>query len=319
VRVAVVGAGITGAAAAWALARDGHDVRVLEQFELDHERGSSHGRSRVFRLAYTERRWVELAREALAAWLELEHETGETLLELDGLLELAPSDAASSRDMLDACGVAWEPADPERYGVALPDGWSALLQPEAGIVRADAALRTFLDGIPVETGVRVERLGDVDADVVVAAAGPWARKLLAGEGIELPVTETRETVAYFRHEPGVTAVVDRDAKGHLKYALRDHRHGLKAGTHMSGPPADPDEPGAADEQTVRAIAAWVAERFPGADPDPVAAEPCFYTRTADESFVLERHGRIVVASPCSGHGFKFAPAVGKRIAQLAIL
>jgi sarcosine oxidase len=72
VRIVVVGAGITGAAAAWALARDGHDVRVVEQFDLDHVRGSSHGRSRIFRLAYTEPHWVELAREALAGWRELE-------------------------------------------------------------------------------------------------------------------------------------------------------------------------------------------------------------------------------------------------------
>jgi sarcosine oxidase len=292
-------------------------VRVLEQFELEHERGSSHGRSRIFRLAYAEARWVELAREALASWRTLERETGETLLELEGLLELAPSDADSSRDVLDECGVAWEPADPQRYGVAMPDGWSALLQPEAGVVRADAALRTFLHGIPLETGVRVERLDDVDADVVVVAAGPWARKLLAGAGIELPVTETRETVAYFRHEPGVTAVVDRDATGHLRYALRDHVHGLKAGMHMGGTPADPDEPGSADPQAVRDIAAWVAERFPGIDPEPVEVQSCFYTRTPDESFVLERHGRIVVASPCSGHGFKFAPVVGRHVAALA--
>jgi len=317
VRVAVVGAGITGAAAAWALARDGHDVRILEQFELDHGRGSSHGRSRIFRLAYTEPHWVRLAREALAAWRALERETGETLLELDGLLELAPTELDSSRETLDACGVAWEPAKPERYGIAAPDGWSALLQPEAGIVRADAARRVFLRGIRVETGVRVESLDDVDAEVVVVAAGPWARRLLAGTGIDLAVTETRETIAYFRHEPAVAAVVDRDAHGHLKYALRDHVHGLKAGTHMSGAPADPDEPAGPDEATVSAIARWVAERFPSLDPQPVAAETCFYTRTADESFVLERHGRIVVASPCSGHGFKFAPVVGRRIVELS--
>jgi sarcosine oxidase len=317
VRVAVVGAGITGAAAAWALARDGHDVTVLEQFELDHTRGSSHGDSRIFRLAYTEPDWVELAREALPAWRALERESGETLLELDGLLELAPDLEVSSRATLDACGVRWEEADPARFGVAAPDGWTALLQPEAGVIRADRAREILLRGIDVETGVRVESLDDVDADVVVAAAGPWARKLLAAAGIALPVVETRETLAYFRHEPAVAAVVDREARGHLMYALRDHVHGLKAGAHMTGRPADPDEPGEPDERTVQRVAAWVAARFPEADAEPVAAETCFYTRTEDESFVLERHGRIVVASPCSGHGFKFAPLVGRRIADLA--
>jgi glycine/D-amino acid oxidase-like deaminating enzyme len=241
------------------------------------------------------------------------------VLELDGLIELSPSVEDSSRPTLDACGVAWEEVDPTRYGVALPEGWSALLQPEGGIVRADVARRALLRGVEVETGVRVESLDDVDADLVVVAAGPWARKLLANAGIELPVTETRETIAYFRHRLAVTAVVDRDASGHLMYALRDDLHGLKAGKHMAGFPADPDVPAEPDEATTRAIAEWVAERFPGVDPVPVEAQPCFYTRTADESFVIERHGRIVVASPCSGHGFKFAPAVGRRIARLAIL
>jgi glycine/D-amino acid oxidase-like deaminating enzyme len=81
-------------------------------------------------------------------------------------------------------------------------------------------------------------------------------------------------------------------------------------------PADPDEAGSPDEDVVRETAAWVAERFPGARPEPIATETCFYTRTRDESFVIERRGRVVVCSPCSGHGFKFAPLVGRRVAEL---
>src|SRR5919204_4394690 len=118
-----------GAASAWALARDGHDVAVHEQFELDHGRGSSHGASRIVRLAYTDPHWVSLAREALAAWPEV----GDGLLELDGLVECVPSLDSSSGAALSACGIAWETVEPERCGITLPDGWSALLQPEAGI------------------------------------------------------------------------------------------------------------------------------------------------------------------------------------------
>jgi len=316
VRVAVVGAGVIGSAAAWALARDGHDVTVLEQFELEHERGSSHGRTRIFRLAYTDPHWVELARDALAAWRELEAESGEQLLQLVGLLEVVADLGQSSRDALERCGVRWEEADATRYDVAVPDGWTALLQPDAGIVRADLARRALLRDVDVQTGARVERLDDLDADLVVVAAGPWARKLLAPVGIDLPVRETRETVAYFRLDREFPVVVDRDVHGHLTYGLPDPMHGLKAGAHMTGREADPDEPAAPDQATVEQIAAWVAERFPAADPAPVATDTCFYTTTADESFVLERHGRIVVASACSGHGFKFAPVVGRRVAAL---
>ena len=314
-RVAVIGAGIMGAASAWALARDGHEVTVLEQFELDHGRGSSHGASRIFRLAYTQPEWVALAREALPAWRELEAEAGQTLLELDGLVECVPGLDHSSAAALDSCGVAWEEIEPERVGVAVPDGWTGLLQPEAGIVRADRARAAFLRGIPVERR-RVERLDDVDADAVVVAAGPWAPKLLADHGIELRAVPMRETVVYFRNMLRVGAVVDRETDRHLVYAVRDPVHGVKAGVHMSGPEADPDEPGEPDERIVERVAAWIGERFPGADTQPVATDTCFYTTRADESFVVERHGRVVVCSACSGHGFKFAPAIGRRVAGL---
>jgi sarcosine oxidase len=153
----------------------------------------------------------------------------------------------------------------------------------------------------------------LDADVVVVAAGGWARDLLG-----LDVVVTRETVVYFELDRPVPSVIDYGAgPGDSMYSLRDPRHGLKAGAHQAGVPADPDEPGGPDEALVEATVEWVRGRFPEASPEPVAFDTCLYTSTADHSFVLERRGRIVVASACSGHGFKFAPAVGARIAALA--
>jgi sarcosine oxidase len=315
-RVAIVGAGIVGAASGWALARAGHDVTIFEQFDdVEHPRGSSHGRTRIFRLAYEEPHWVELAREALELWQELEQETGEQLLELDGMLECVESHDLGTAEALTACGVAWELVEPGRFGVTVPDGWEVLLQPDAGTIRADAARRTLLRGLDVQTGARVEHLSDLDADAVVVAAGPWAKRLLQTEGIDLPVRTTRETVVYFEHELAVSAVVDRYEHGHLMYALRDPVHGLKAGVHMGGAEADPDEEGAPDFAQVEVVSAWVADRL-GADPTPVATDTCWYTTTADESFVLERHGNVIVASACSGHGFKFAPLIGRQVAAI---
>jgi sarcosine oxidase len=95
-------------------------------------------------------------------------------------------------------------------------------------------------------------------------------------------------------------------------------HGLKAGAHHAGAEADPDAEEPPDPAIVERIASWVSERFPDVDPEPVEAQSCFYTTTADEHFVLERRGRVVVGSACSGHGFKFAPAVGRRLAALAM-
>jgi sarcosine oxidase len=138
---------------------------------------------------------------------------------------------------------------------------------------------------------------------------------------DVPVRVTRETVAYFARggEPIPSIVeVDEATRHHAMYALHDPVHGVKAGAHHAGHVADPNVEEAPDPRLVDAISRWVGERFPGIDATPVAAETCLYTTTDDESFVLERRGRIVVGSACSGHGFKFAPAVGRRLADLAL-
>jgi glycine/D-amino acid oxidase-like deaminating enzyme len=267
---------------------------------------------------------VRLAQESLAGWRSLEDETGETLLELNGLLELDPISTAA----LDECGVPWEWLDAaeiaRRFPLAVPPDTRAMLQPEAGIVRADRAQETFLAAAPgrgarLREEVRVTSLEDVDAEVVVVTAGSWAKSLLAEVGIELAVVPTRETVSYFRlaTDRPIPSVVAPVGQQHGFYGLADPVHGLKAGHHRSGPPTDPDEEGVPDPEIVRRVADWASRHFPLADPEPVSVETCLYTNTADERFVLERHGRYVVGSACSGHGFKFAPAIGSRLADLA--
>jgi monomeric sarcosine oxidase len=322
--VAVVGAGIMGSAAAYALAREGRDVLLLEQFHIGHEHGSSHGRSRIVRLAYPEVEFVELAKEAFMGWRDLEQESGQELLELKGLLELVESSAQSSADALAAAGAEYELLDADgarsRWPVGVPDGWTVLFQPEAGIVRSDLAHRAFLDGAlahgaRLEEETRVESLDDLDAKVIVVTAGPWIGNFFP----DLPVRTTRETVAYFRREgaplPAV-AQLDPETRGHLIYSLHDPLHGLKAGVHHAGAAVGPDEPGEPDPAVIERVAEWIARTYPDADPDPVGAETCMYTTTPDERFILERRGKVVIGSACSGHGFKFAPAIGTRLAGL---
>ena len=323
--VVVVGAGVMGAATARALAQQGRDVLLVEQFEVGHTRGSSHGRSRIVRLAYPEVEFVELAQEAFAGWRELEQESGQQLLELNGLLELVESAGQSSQDALEAVGAEYELLGAGeargRWPVGVPEGWTALFQPEAGIVRSDLAHRALVDGA-VANGARlqenthIESLDDVEAKAVVVTAGAWVTDLVP----DLPVHTTRETVAYFRREgeplPSIVAL-DPVTRGHAMYSLHDPEHGLKAGAHHAGARVGPDVPGEADPALVERIIDWVARTYPDADPDPVAAETCMYTTTADEHFILERHGKVVIGSACSGHGFKFAPAVGARLATLA--
>ena len=323
--VAVVGAGIMGSAAAYALARQGRDVVLLDQFRVGNNRGSSHGRSRIVRLAYPEVEFVELAKEAFAGWRALEEESGQELLELNGLLELVESSAQSSADALGAAGAEYELLDADgaesRWPVGVPDGWTVLFQPEAGIVRADLAHRAFVDGAlahgaRLEEETRVDSLDELDAKVIVVTTGPWVGEFFP----DLPVRTTRETVAYFRREgaalPAV-AQLDPETRGHLIYSLHDPLHGLKAGVHHGGAAVGPDEPGEPDPAVVERVAEWIARTYPDADPHPVGAETCMYTTTPDEHFILERRGKVVIGSACSGHGFKFAPAIGNRLAALA--
>ena len=323
--VAVVGAGIMGSATAYALARDGRDVTLYEQFEVGHTRGSSHGRSRIVRLAYPDLEFVELAKESFAGWRELEQEAGVELLELNGLLELAGDLAQGSSAALDAAGAEYELVSAEdarrRWPVGVPDGWTALFQPEGGIVRADLAHRAFLDcavarGAELREHTRVGALDDVDAGAVVVTAGPWVQQFFP----DLPVHTTRETVAYFKREGApLPSVVQLDpvTRGHALYSLHDPEHGLKAGAHHAGARVGPDDEGGPDPALVERVADWVARTYLDADPEPVAAETCMYTTTPDERFILDRRGRVVIGSACSGHGFKFAPAVGRRLARMA--
>jgi sarcosine oxidase len=318
VKVAVVGAGVMGCATAWALSERGAEVAVYEQFGLDHERGSSHGRTRIFRVAYPEPYWIRFAQQAYAGWNELDP----SLLGLYGLIELVADPALMSARALDECGVPYRllnQGEVREHGAILPEGWTALFVPDAGVVFADRARHALLGaaGVEVEANRRIESTDELDADVVVVTAGSWVRELVP----DVPVTVTRETVAYFKREGSPPpSIVDLNAEtgGHGMYSLYDPVHGLKAGAHHAGAEADPDTEGAPDSAIVERVATWVRERFPDVDPDPVGAQTCLYTTTADRHFVLERRGRVVVGSACSGHGFKFAPAVGRRLAELAL-
>src|SRR5262249_41562953 len=285
-RVAVVGAGVMGCATAWALSVRGADVRLHEQFELDHERGSSHGRTRIFRIAYPDADWIRFAQDAYAGWRDLDPD----LLGLYGLIELVADPELTSARALDECGVPYRLLDRDEVrerGAILPEGWTALQTTDAGVVFADRARYAFLEAasVDVETNSRIESTDELDADVVVVTAGSWIRDLVP----DLPVTVTRETVAYFRREgPPPPSIVDRNAEtgGHGMYSLHDPVHGLKAGAHHAGTEAGPDTEAPPDPAIVERIAAWVRVRFPEVDPNPVETQTCLYTTTADEQFIL---------------------------------
>ena len=332
----VIGVGVMGAATGRALAKAGKRVAMIERFDIGHHRGSSHGSARIFRFSYRDPQYVAMAQEALPLWRDLEEEADLRLLTPTGGIDtgpLVPQHAAA----LESCGASSELLDGATVnarfpGLTLPDEAEALYQPDAAVIAAERSWRALVasavragadlrenttvteltprsDGVEVATdGVRIE------AETAVVTAGAWARDLLAPTDLELDVVPTRETVAYFHTSmPDVPVLVAWSDPAF--YALPTPL-GIKAGHHIAGPPADPDHEGSPDADAVARLSEGVAARFAGVDPQPQLAETCFYTNTPDEHFVLERHGPVVVGSPCSGHGFKFAPLIGCRLAEL---
>jgi sarcosine oxidase len=326
--VAIVGAGVMGLATAWALARAGRSVVVCEQFEVGHVNGSSHGGSRIVRLSYPEERWVRLAQEAYPLWRELETGWGRALLDQPGTIDLG--DWRAHRDALAACGAPFEVLDRaetgRRFPLRLEHGETVLFQPDGGIVYADLALQALLGasiaaGADLRERTRVASIADegetvsldgLRAKAVVVTAGAWAPGLV---GVD--ATPTRETASYFDLDEPVPSLLDKSLGETHHYALAAPGVGLKAGVHRSGPVTDPDEPGEPDAAVGEEAAAWVERRLPAAG-SLQRMETCLYTNRLEDEFLLEREGRIVIGSPCSGHGFKFAPVIGKRLAALAL-
>ena len=334
----VVGGGVMGCAAARALSKLGKKVVLLEQFRLGHKRGSSHGRTRIFRFSYPDPVYVEMAREALGLWRDLEREAGTELVHTTGGIDLGPhiTDNAAA---LEECGVDFEllsaAQTAERFpGLSVGAASEVLYQRDSAIVYADASIASFAtSAMDADADVIEERQvisiepsagsvvvrtpgGDFEGDRIVVTAGPWANKLLGTVGIDLPVRPTRETIAYFPIDTrSLPTVVEWGSPS--VYALPSPGQGLKVGEHIAGPVADPDDDQPVDPQSVERLSRWVGERFPGSGNEPRLTESCFYTNTKDERFILERRDNIVIGSPCSGHGFKFAPLIGKRLAELA--
>ena len=338
VDILIVGAGVMGAATARALRRSGRKVIVLEQFSTGHQRGSSHGRTRIFRFSYPDPEYVRMAQRSLELWRELEKESGEHLLETMGAIDLGAG-IENNAAALHECDASFEMLNGRDIArrfprVSIPASEVALFQPDGGVLAAERSIGAFLGGavaagaelvegarvtaLEVDgDGVRVHTAGAVfEAAAVVVTAGGWARPLLATAGIDLPVRVTRETVAFFELL-GDTPPPLVEWGTPSAYSLPSPGHGLKAAQHIAGPETDPDEEGRPSAASVEIVTDWVQRRFATANPNPHRIETCLYTNTADESFILERHGPVVVGSPCSGHGFKFAPLIGARLANLA--
>ena len=319
-RVSVVGGGVMGAATAWQLQRRGVDVTLHEQFaEATHRNGSSHGGSRIFRFAYEDPMYVRLAQAALGEWRALEEAAGEPLLDITGgvdhgtTAEIERLSAALTSAGAPHQVMPGSEAEARFPGMRFDE--RVVVHPDGGRCRAEAtvaALHRLVDD--VRYGERVEDPHALDADVVVLAVGAWTR--LPG------MTVTREQIHHFRPlDPSFEwpSFIHRRASGIGIYGLDTPGEGVKVAEHLVGDVVDPDRR-SFDLDPVRRAAAvrYVEEWLPGLDPTPGNEATCLYTTTVDQDFVLRRDGDVVHVSPCSGHGFKFAPEIGRLAAGLAL-
>lgn len=349
----VLGLGGMGSAAAYHLAARGRRVLGVERYGPAHDRGSSHGGSRIIRKAYFEGpSYVPLLLRAYQMWDRLERDSGRSLRTTTGGLWLGPADSAAvagSRDSATGHGLPHEVLDAteirRRFPMFAPDdGVLGLYEPDAGVLAPEAAVSAHLElaaraGAELRFGeaVRSWRAGPSGVEVVtgtgtypagglVLTPGAWAPELLAGLG--LPLTVKRQVQVWLGGErdgryPGHPVFVWEDS-GLVSYGVPpvEPGAGVKVGFHHGGVTCTPETM----DRTVRpeevtAVRDHVRRLLPGLPVRLLRAAACPYTNTPDEHFVIGRHPRgerVVFGCGFSGHGFKFVPVVGEVLADLAV-
>ena len=350
----VLGVGGVGSAALYHLAARGLRVLGVDRFLPGHDRGSSHGQTRLIRQAYHEHpAYVPLVQRAYALWHELEQLSGRELYRQVGILEAGPADGqvmpgvlASARqhhlavEQLDAAELA------RRFpGFCIPADFAAVFEAQAGYLRVEDCTRTYVDlallrGASLRIGGQVRswkshgdaiRLqlddGEIEAARLVVTAGAWARDLLAG--VRVPFEVVRKPLYWFdapeaiygeRH--GGPGFIFETGEGNFYGFPFVAGQGLKCAEHTGGETvADPlnvnRQP--IDAETAR-VRQFVARWLPRASTEPTNFAVCLYTLSPDRNFVVDRHPehpQVCFAAGLSGHGFKFASVLGEVLADFA--
>jgi sarcosine oxidase len=351
----VVGLGAVGSAAAYHAAWHGHRVLGLDRFHPPHTQGASHGGSRIIRKAYFEgEHYLPLLHRAYGLWRDLEVETGQDLLRITGGLHLgrpASGVVHGARHSAETHGLDHEVLEVD--GVArrfpvfqLPDGHIAVYEADAGILTPERCIQAHLDaarahGADLHTGEVVTRWSPDGAGVQVRTdratyragrlllcAGGWINDLLPNH--PLPLRIERQVQGWFA--PGAPSAswqpdacpiyVWEDDAGQVLYGFPDRGDGVKAGLHHGGTevehPADLQRD--VTEADIDQLKAALQRLFPGLGAFR-RASTCFYTNTPDKHYLLDQHPeapQVVLASACSGHGFKASNAIGAAMVERAI-
>lgn len=350
----VIGIGGMGSAALWQLARRGQTVLGIERFDLGHSLGSSHGLNRIIRLAYFEHpNYVPLLRRAYELWREAEQLTKEQLLFVTGGIDAGVDESRIVQGALAACRehdlpheVLTAQETRQRFpGYGLPDNYRVVYQPDAGFVASERAILAHAS-LAVSAGAELharEKVLDIEpgngrvvvttdqgryeAGRVIVSAGGWISDLIPA--LKTKAVPERQVLGWFLpHKPElfrpevfpVSNILSE--VGHFyqfpSWGIPGFKIGLYHHFHETGhADALSREPTPADEEALRK---GIRHMFPDADGPTLRLAACLFTNTPDEHFVIDTlpgAPEVIVASPCSGHGFKFASVVGEVLADLA--
>ncbi len=352
--VIVLGVGGFGSAACYHLARRGVRVLGLEQFPLMHDRGSSHGETRIIRMAYFEHPdYVPLLRRAYQLWAELEASAATTLFRKTRLLISGPADGeaipgalcAAREHHLDIESLTSEEARRRFPDFRLPDDHHAVLEPDAGLLHVEACVETHISealraGAEIQGNVPVlgwgrdgallyvdTQFGRFAATRLVITAGAWTGRVLADAG--LPLTVVRKFVGWYEVEPGAYDI-DRDAPtfyveqndgafyGFPSLDGRTIKFAEHTGRDVVDDPATVDRNVRSED--VARLDAFRERVLLRTRPVLDRHSVCLYTLTPDHHFVVDHHPQddgVIVAAGFSGHGFKFTSVIGEALADLA--
>lgn len=359
--VIVVGGGGAGSAAAYHLARDGRRVLLLEQFQIGHVRGSSHGQSRIIRHVYNSADYASLAPIAFQYWNELQAQNEAPLLQMTGGISVNDPTAEHFRatvHALDTIDVPYQIYDQQEAAKAfpqfrVPDGWVALEQNGAGILHASNCVKAMAAGAvaagaelreeckvlsvqPDGEGVAVRFASAAGEETALAGraivtAGPWAAGFFQQLGLQIDLPVLHQQVVYYEVDDPASYAVGRcplylygrseELPGFYGFPIWERPGQIKVAVELAEEPIDPNsQPHPVDQRALALMNRQVEELMVGVRPTPTDVITCRYTMSPDRDFIIDRHPefpQIILASPCSGHGFKFTITTGRLVADLA--
>ena len=349
----VIGLGAMGSGIAYQLSRSGRRVLGLDRHRPPHVYGSSHGQTRVIRKAYgDDARYIPWIHRTFEGWRELERTSGETLLIETGFILMgAPESQLISTTLASAelHGIVFDILDSDEISqrwpaIRMDSEMCGVWARTGGILRVETCIETLLTAAvssgaalqfdePVEqwhavdggVEVRTSR-GRYHGDHLVIAAGPWATSLLSD--LNLPLWVERHVQLWFepraeaqRFAPQCCPIFAWQHRGtETFYGFPDLGQGIKVAHHHTGQQADPDKLSREiDEEDVSSVRQLLERFLPDANGRLLKHDVCMYTNTPDKNFIIDvhpDHPHVFIVGGCSGHGFKFAPAVGEIVTDL---